>query len=347
MKERILDIFKLTGVYVGLVIGAGFASGREIMTFFIRFGRIWPLGIVLTGVMFSALGYMIMSIIEKRRIKTYSAFVRTIMGEKTAVLTETISGLFLCVLFFAMVAGTGALFNEAFGINSLIGSSIMSLFCFFVFIFGMDAVIKVNAFLSPVMVIGTVLVCLVTYFTDSKSVFMPHSLNGNIPIFIIFSALIYVSYNIITAVSVFIEAEPLINKDKRVKLSGIFGGIIMSVLGIMLGIVLFAEKELAASAEIPILAVIRDKTAILNYIYILVILGAIVTTAVGNGYGAAKWIEYKMQIRPIFIQVGLCLCAVIFSLVGFSGFTDKLYPLFGYLGLLEIFYIFKYSLMDK
>lgn len=37
-KANIKDIYKITFVIIGTIIGAGFASGQEIYTFFNRYG---------------------------------------------------------------------------------------------------------------------------------------------------------------------------------------------------------------------------------------------------------------------------------------------------------------------
>ena len=344
MKNTVINIFKLTGVYVGLIIGAGFASGREIMTFFTGYGRIWPLGIITAGILFAVLGYIITDIVDKDNISSYSRFISRIMGEKTAGITEAVSGIFLCVLFFAMISASGSLAYEAFGISRMHGSMAMAAVCFLIFVRGMDGVIKVNAVLSPVMVIGAVLVCACYCLTGGKAVFMVCGGNVKMPCLIFLSALVYVSYNIITAVSVFVGTRDIIKEDKRVKISGVLGGIFLCVMGIMLGAVMFLGGEKLYGYDIPMLAAIGGTGTAMGYIYVLVLIGAIITTAAGNGYGAIMWAEDRTGIKPIIIKIFMCASSVLFSLLGFARFTDSIYPLFGFLGLIEIFCIFKYYL---
>ena len=54
------NIVKLTSLYIGLVIGAGFASGREILEFFTLKNRNDMTGIVLAGILFSFIAYLIL-----------------------------------------------------------------------------------------------------------------------------------------------------------------------------------------------------------------------------------------------------------------------------------------------
>lgn len=337
-------MFKLTGVYVGLIIGAGFASGREIMAFFTSYGKIWPLGVIAAGILFAVLGYMIMDIVDRNSISSYSGFISAVMGEKTSGIMDIISGLFLCVLFFAMVSASGSLIYEAFGIKRVYGSLAMTAVCFCIFMKGMDGVIKVNAVLSPVMTAGTIVVCAYFCLSGSREAFMDFADKANMPYMIIFSALLYVSYNIITAVSVFVGAGDIIKSDSHVKLSGIVGGALLSLMGIMLGLIVFCGGDRFYGYDIPVLAAIGGTGTVMGYIYILVLIGAIITTAAGNGYGAVMWAEDKTGINPAAIKVFMCASAMVFSVLGFSGFTDRIYPVFGFLGLVEIFCIFKYFL---
>ena len=345
--DKYKNALKIAGVYVGLIIGAGFASGREIITFFISYGKMWPLGLVLTGVLFAVVGYIILSIIEKENIKSYSGFLQTIMSEKTAGIMELVSGLFLCVIFFAMVSAFGSIFYEAFGINRLSGSAILTVLCFIVFRGGVEKLIELNTILSPMMIVGTVFVCLYTYFTKSKYVFMGTNFGVKMPVFIVFSALIYVSYNIITAVSVFAETKDVLKKDKFAKYGAVLGGMILAFLGIIMGVVLAYESTTIVNADIPMLLILNKSSMLVTYVYIVVLMGAVITTAVGNGYGAVKWLEDKVMMKSIIIEIFICLSAFLTSNLGFSQFTDKIYPLFGFLGLAEIFCVFKYFLTHK
>ncbi|MBE6008299.1 MAG: hypothetical protein E7235_03765 [Lachnospiraceae bacterium] len=345
--DKIKNALKIAGIYTGLVIGAGFASGREVIAFFTSYGSIWPVGMVFTGILLSVLGWMILTIIEKEQIHTYKAFLKAVMGEKMSVLTEVISGMFLCVLFFAMVAASGSLLNEAFGIERIWGSIALSVMCLFIFRGGMDKLININTLLSPFMVIGTAVVCLITYFTKTETVMMMNGVTHKVPLMIFFSAVIYVSYNIISSVSIFAETGNIIRKDKNAKYGAVIGGGVMVFLGLMMGAILLIDSGKTTAYDIPVLAAISGGGFVINYIYILVILGAIITTAVGNGYGAVKWIESDTNINSTVVEVFLCVSAVIFSFAGFAQFTDKVYPLFGFMGLAEMFCIFKYFLTDK
>jgi len=50
------DIFKIAGAFVGVLVGAGFASGQELLVFFVYFGAWGVVGTLLSAALFTFLG---------------------------------------------------------------------------------------------------------------------------------------------------------------------------------------------------------------------------------------------------------------------------------------------------
>ena len=52
-------VIQIAAVYVGTVVGAGFATGREIVEFFSRFGFIGLIGMLMSGYILIFLGFKV------------------------------------------------------------------------------------------------------------------------------------------------------------------------------------------------------------------------------------------------------------------------------------------------
>lgn len=52
MRTNWSQALQIAAVYVGTVVGAGFATGKEIVEFFSRFGFIGMIGILIGGYIF-------------------------------------------------------------------------------------------------------------------------------------------------------------------------------------------------------------------------------------------------------------------------------------------------------
>lgn len=50
------DVFKIAGAFVGVLVGAGFASGQELLVFFVNFGAWGVAGTLVSAALFTFLG---------------------------------------------------------------------------------------------------------------------------------------------------------------------------------------------------------------------------------------------------------------------------------------------------
>ena len=105
-----LNILKVTFVIVGTIIGAGFASGQEIMIFFNNYGLFGFLGLILSIVLICFIIYKTLKINLTHNIKTYQKFIEIIIPSKlreNKILVFTIINIiniFLFISFNVMVA---------------------------------------------------------------------------------------------------------------------------------------------------------------------------------------------------------------------------------------------------
>lgn len=77
-----------------------------------------------------------------------------------------------------------------------------------------------------------------------------------------------------------------------------------------------------------------------KYFYGLIILGAIITTEISSGYGFLNNISKSKNKYKLYNKI-ICAFSIPISLIGFSNLVNNLYPIFGILGLVQIFLILK------
>ncbi|MFS8652663.1 MAG: hypothetical protein FWJ66_12260, partial [Caldibacillus sp.] len=71
MKIKWKEALQLAAVYVGSVVGAGFATGKEIVEFFSRFGTLGLLMIIVSGIFFIWFGVKIMLLALRLKATSY------------------------------------------------------------------------------------------------------------------------------------------------------------------------------------------------------------------------------------------------------------------------------------
>lgn len=82
MLSRWSGIFQIAAVYVGTVVGAGFATGKEIVEFFTRYGFYGFIGILIAGYIFIFTGTKIMLISARIRASSYEEFNEFLLERK-------------------------------------------------------------------------------------------------------------------------------------------------------------------------------------------------------------------------------------------------------------------------
>ena len=67
--RNIRNILSVVCGYVAAVIGAGFASGQEIISFFVKYGKYSIIGVLLSCVIFSVFAYAVLSVCVEKNIE--------------------------------------------------------------------------------------------------------------------------------------------------------------------------------------------------------------------------------------------------------------------------------------
>ncbi len=330
MKDRKI-IFKIAGVYTSVILGAGFASGIELLSFFVKFGNRGFYGLLLSGLIFCLVGWAVLELSFQYQISDHGSFLHFVSGRFGKIM-EFVVILFIGILFATMMAAFGVTCKQTLGLQYSAGVLIFGCLCFVVFLFDLKGIVLINSFLAPVMVVGGILIGLYTFFTNKQAVFNDYSSGRGW----VFSALLYSSYNIVTAVSVLVAMSPMIKNKKTAFWGSVLGGSCMTLLGLSLALPLFANYFSIANEELPILVILSDYKKIITNFYVFILIAAVFTTALANGFALFLWLHHKFKTNLLFTKFLVCICGMVVAHIGFSNFVGIFYPLFGYFGFVEI-----------
>lgn len=154
-----MEILKVVFVIIGALIGAGFASGQEVYTFFFSFGIKGLLGIILSSCIIGIIIYKTFKIIYKNNINSYKEFLNCLLrNEKIKNIINAMINVFILVSFYVMVSGFGAYMQQELNLNSIIGSSILVILCLILFKTNVNGLVKVNEILIPILIIIVILI---------------------------------------------------------------------------------------------------------------------------------------------------------------------------------------------
>lgn len=337
-------------VIIGALIGAGFASGQEIYLFFYKYGIHGILGISVCSVLIGLIIHKVFKIIIKYNINSYKDFLDKIFlvgnGKKSflniSYMMNIIVNSFLLMSFFIMISGFGAYFKQEFDINSFIGSGILAIICFIIFMKDMKGVAKVSSVVVPVLIlfvliVGIKNVGLIDLNDIGKNVV---NIRGNLFNNWFIQSIIYASYNIILLIPVLINLKKYIKNEKQITVISILSGAILCILAVIIYLLLVNVDVSFSDVEMPAVYAISHIGLGVKRIYGVVILLSIFTTAISIGMSFLENIVRNKKSFPQFAGI-MCITATLISNIGFSNLVNLLFPVFGYLGLLQIFCILK------
>ena len=154
------------------------------------------------------------------------------------------------------------------------------------------------------------------------------------------SSISYCSYNMTLLIPVLISLRKQITKEQNIKYIAIITGSLMTIMSMMVYMLLIKSDVEISSLEMPIVYIIRVFFANYKTIYAFIILASIFTTAISIGIGFLQNISKNKKSYTQFV-IFMCITSLIISNFGFSKLVNFVYPLFGYLGIVQIILIIR------
>ena len=320
--------FSISSVYIGLIIGAGFASGREIFEYFNIPSQTRSGGVTLAALWFGIISYIIMTLAKTLNCSNFDSFIEKV-AEKFAPLAKIFMYTFMFCGFFVMLSASGTLIHDTIDAPFGAGVFILALFCFGVFAFDLKGIVAINSILVPLMLIGMTFLCISSLLIGVPAFSAFESIKNNVFV----SALCYVSYNTITAGAVLVPLSA--NQSiKSMLRSAIVSALVLGVLIFLVWLALNLFYGEIYAAEMPLLTLAAFHGDIYKNLYAIVLFMALCTTAISHGFGILSKFRFKKSSDRIIAAALLCLVAMPFAKFGFSALIANLYSVFGYLGLI-------------
>ncbi len=324
--------------YVATVIGAGFASGQEILSYFVVYGKKSIYSLMGVCVLFILCALCVMMRVDKNDINGFDEYICSIAPKKACNFIKICVMLFMLVSFCSMVSGSGELFYSSLKINRIFGMGAMMLLCVVVFWFDIKAILTVNAVLAPIMAVSLFFLGIYSFVFRDVATFSSTLVTSLCKNYII-SGLIYASYNLLSAIVIIAGLKELITKRSVCIGASVIGGGALFIISIAIwaSIKLYYGKIILG--ELPFLSIVSRNGKMLEIIYSLSLYFSMFTTAISCGYGVFNYLMTSLKIKKLTAIIILIAASCPILLFGFSGIVKHIYSLFGYLGIILIVYV--------
>ncbi|GAE93851.1 hypothetical protein JCM21714_2961 [Gracilibacillus boraciitolerans JCM 21714] len=309
---------------IGTMVGAGYASGRELWQFF---GHESGLAIILFTILFICAVAITMKVSYANQTKNYYNLLEILLGTKIARFYDVLIFFYLMSTTVIMIAGSGATF-EAFFLSKWIGIFFIILFIILIFMKGINGVLTFNVAVLPLLMVG-LLSILVIYSLDEKLTFMiklDHQDNW-------MAAFTFTALNILSILAVLGAVGDQIKSNGEIIIASIGSGLILGFTSYLYNNSLIQISEIIILYEIPLFAILKNYPDYTYIIMTVLLWFAIFTTAVSSVLGIvtrlARFIKYNMW------QIACVLLFILTPLtkIGFSTLIALLYPIYGIVNL--------------
>ena len=244
-----MNIFSSIFVVIGSIIGAGFASGKEIYTFFYVYGTKGIIGIIIAISLIGVIIYKSLKIITENNINNYDEFLKKITNSKSKSIESVLNfiiNLFLIIVFFVMCAGFVAYFKQEFGMNQILSGLIIGTISYLILSNKMKGIQIFNSILMPLIIIVLILLGIKNIGIFNNGEISEVNNYNFLPM-----AVLYASYNFITLVSILIPMKNVVkNKKDILKISAV-SSIIIIVLALVIFSLLLNIKTDIDKIELP------------------------------------------------------------------------------------------------
>ncbi|OQP03202.1 hypothetical protein IC801_01055 [Geobacillus sp. 44B] len=328
------DAWQIAAVYVGTVVGAGFATGKEIIEFFTQYGTSGTIGIIISGSLFTWGGVRMMVMARKVKAASYQQFNRYLFGKAMSPVISIMMTLMIIGVTAVMMAGAGAVFEEQLGLPRQIGIVATLCLSLLVMMYDIKGLFGVNALIVPMMVLFSAIALgkLITMgeWCGTGLEAADYSLKAFL------SPFSYAAFNLAMAQPVLVPLACEAEDERTVRRGAVLGGLLLTGILLSSHFVLLSFPY-AMNYDIPMAEVIRSFFAVFYWVYIIVIYGEIFTSIIGGIFGLQRQARTLVSIPNTLFLAVLFIVLYIVSLFRYSELLSFLYPLFGYISFAFLF----------
>ena len=351
-KFSIGRVLQIGGAVVGTLVGSGFASGQEVMQYFTAYGipGIW--GALLTTVLFAFMcGAVTYYGYKFAHSEHFSAF-RHYCGKYFGFFMDVFAVIFCFLVGIVMTSGSGAMFEQYFGIPATVGSTVMAVIALASALLGLNKMTKLLGSTAPICILFLVVVSLaaaalnwgnlanadamVAEADASGNVLRAVDFNAPMVVLVIVSSLNYVAHNIVAGVPFISKVGTRSHNMKEALWGGVLGGILLGLCAIALNFGMLTTYDKVYALEVPGLEFAHMLNPVLGGVYAVILIIMIYNTIVPMMVSVANLFitEEKDLVKHRIILVALAVIFLVGGQFQFSMLINIIYPFVGYVGMI-------------
>lgn len=307
--------FTVAAVLVGTVVGAGYASGRELWDFYGSYGPVGVPSSLATGLLLGLAACRALSLAEDA--PGYAA-LSSAWPSAFALALEGVGTLFLWVILAATLAAAGALTSSMGGLSFLQGLILFGALIGALALGGARSLASVHSLLVPYMVLFFGALTLGKPIPSPE----PSAPHPALPFPFFWAALLYAAYNFLPLLGALLALD--LDVARRGRRGAVFGGLLLGLLS-ALAVLLLLRHPPDAQDPLPFLTLARGLGPLWVVGYQALLLAALSTTALSSQVA----LQQRLKL-PSALAVPIPLLAALpLAILGLPWIVSRLYPVVG------------------
>jgi uncharacterized membrane protein YkvI len=345
-----IKIAKIAAIYAGTIMGAGFASGQELTQFFVVYGNMGIVGLLLTMVLFAWLGITILEISYTIKATSYHQLLYYICGKKMGTILDGVITIFLFGVLTVMLAGGGTLFRDTLHLPYSLGIALMAFSLVITTLYGINGIATANLIITPLLTVITTYIGMYSlnyHEWDLAMIHIPATAGDMTASHWLLSSLLYLSYNLVMSTTVLVPLGSHTSQRSVRVIGSLIGSLLLLLLAGVIVMVVMVHYPLSPEYEIPMLYIAGSQHIIHHVAYSFIFVAAMYTTGLASLYGCSTKLAAVTgcsRTTALFIFI---ILSIFFSYIGFTSLISIIFPLFGYATLWFIVRLLYFSFFPK
>ena len=339
--------YVLPGIILqSVLIGGGFATGREIVEFGAKYGALGWIGGVGVFIGFTVLAALTFEFARVFKTYDYRSFLSQLIG-KGWIIYDVVYVLLSILILAVMSAATGEILNTTLGLNYWVGVILIAVIVGFLNFFGSSVIERFKSIGTVMLFLAYILfaVLVIYKFGDNISnVFetndSSYDRDGTSISAVLLSGILYIGYNL----GVFPAALFTVRRQqssKHTMIAGLVAGLLMCVPWFLtyFSLLAFYPNEEVLGATVPWLQMLQSFDRYVIIIFGLVVGWTLVETSTGIIHALIDRINAQMEERSSkgltkkqkgIIAIATLALAVLFAQFGIIDLIAKGYTIMAY-----------------
>ena len=322
--------------YVGVIVGAGLASGQDLLQYFLAYGAIGLIGIAALGVLNVIFGAVALQLGSYYRSDNHDEVFERIAHPALRRLIDVLLVFSAFTMGFVMLAGAGANLEQQFGLPSWMGGALCAVLVVLTAFLNFDRIMNVIGVFTPIIMVAIAVLMIYSLVTPHASVAELDAAARNVtPALpnLVFSTLNYFALCVVGGIAMAFVLGGSILRIGEARRAGHIGGVLIALVLGADAVALYLNVDRIWNFDVPALEIARSVHPAFAFGYTLVIFALIYNTAFSLFYSTARRFSGGSTARLRIVLIAVVAAGYAASFMGFKKLIGVMYPIIGWLGI--------------